>query len=75
MRTLVNTQNCVWHGEILGDTGTTSTLHTLPLTTTAEVAAHAEAAMLLPLSGIPVVPRPWRGHSAATGRRMRHILV
>lgn len=63
MRTLVNTQNCVWHGEILGDKGPASTLPAMPLTTAAEVAAHAEAAMLLPLAGIPVVPSPWRGHS------------
>ena len=63
MRTLVNTQKRVWHGEILGDTGPASTLPAMPLTTTTEVAAHAEAAMLLPLGGIPVVPSPWRGHS------------
>lgn len=61
MRTLVNTQNHVWNGEILGDTGTASILYTMPPTTTTEAAAHTEAAMLLPLGGISSGAHPLEG--------------
>lgn len=61
VRTLVNAQKHVCNGEIMGDTDTASILYTMPPTKTTEVAAHTEAAMLLPLGGISSGAQPLEG--------------